>query len=106
MTTPADIVRRARNLISDPEHWCQGSWAKDKNGSNLRFCDDDAVSFCAAGALGRAGSEAGCDTFLPHEIYDTLDRVIGRGGSLTAFNDDHTHAEVIALFDQTIELLT
>jgi hypothetical protein len=47
------LLVQARETISDPARWCQGSLAQDHNGRpvNPIFDPDEAVRWCAKGAL-------------------------------------------------------
>lgn len=45
---------KAHELIDKPEKWCQGTFARDKNGLPVSLWRSDAVAFCARGALLRA----------------------------------------------------
>jgi hypothetical protein len=50
--TPVEHLRAAKALLEDPAHWCQGSFARDKDGFPAPMNDrDTAVSWCAMGAL-------------------------------------------------------
>lgn len=42
---------KAWELISDPQRWTQGSFAKNKNGDSIFAIDPDACQWCAYGAL-------------------------------------------------------
>jgi hypothetical protein len=99
--TTLDVLKAARALISDPARWTQNVMARDADGGQYTFgCAPQTVSWCALGALqhitGKAstnGALDALDTQLP--IYITIDY----------FNDTHTHAEVLALFDAAIARL-
>lgn len=90
--TTLEILRAARKRIELPEHWCQNRMAHD---SQLRGCDaldEQAVAWCAYGALQPDPDDAGLDALA-----------IAMGTKLVSrFNDSHTHAEVLAAFDRAI----
>ena len=42
---------KAWELLSDPAKWCQGQVAKDNEGNGLPARSNDAVKWCALGAV-------------------------------------------------------
>jgi hypothetical protein len=97
--TDLEIIKGARELISDPERWGQGWYAHDKKGDWADFASDSACRWCAMGAI-RKQANSGDDRDCLH-----LYRLLSGNFSLNRFNDTHTHAEVIALFDAAIARL-
>ncbi len=82
--------------------WCKYTWARDKNNKPISVFSDDAVSFCAAGAMLRAmegtpaerlGAIAPVFTMF-HKFLGVL--FIGQ------FNDNATKDDVIELYDALI----
>jgi hypothetical protein len=53
MKTIADILREARALIVDPEHWTQGHYAESFDGCEVPATDPMAFRFCPLGAVRR-----------------------------------------------------
>jgi hypothetical protein len=51
------FLMQARDLIKDPEHWCQGHEAETADGATARACSPEADRWCALGALIKASSE-------------------------------------------------
>lgn len=99
------ILSDAHDLIEDEESWCQGHFAK--TGQNGVLCapeGDDAECWCAVGAIQRAGLRRGADLDTIKAAALLLQANIGHM-SITKFNDNHTHAEVLARFEQTLEKL-
>jgi hypothetical protein len=47
----SEIIREAIETISDPERWTQGVFARDAAGREVGSLEDDAVCFCALGAM-------------------------------------------------------
>ncbi len=91
-----DVLIRARARIEDPQHWTQGWQARDKFGSPVPTRSRRAVRWCPIGAVNvESGVDAG--------------RCIEDGPArLASFNDKpgRTHAEVLALFDRAIEVVS
>jgi hypothetical protein len=81
--TTKEILEAAKARIDTPEKWCQGILSLDGRR-------------CAMAAF--EGWETGT---VP--LYDLLAKDASYGTpSLVEFNDTHTHAEVMALFDRAI----
>ncbi len=103
MQTTKEILIAAKALISDPAHWTQGEYSRNTDGRRTAHHDPAAVCWCAMGAIIRV---------LPLREYSRAVGVTetlaawGAGGNsaadLVGFNDGHTHAEVLALFDKAI----
>jgi hypothetical protein len=99
------VAARARELISDPEHWLQGELAVSDDGRSVDPTDLRAHSFCAVAALRRAAHE------LAPRHHDLADRVQAAleqmvhlrhpqlSDCLENLNDDCDHATVLRLFD-------
>ena len=49
--TPRDLLVEARTLIARPETWTQGAAARDTDGEPVGVQHEDAVTWCATGAL-------------------------------------------------------
>jgi hypothetical protein len=93
--TTFELLHAAQDLIRDPKNWIQGMAAVDDQG--LPVTIKRATCFCSVGALHRADQGY---SYLP--AIDILDKLAG--GSIIAFNDTHTHAEVIDLWDRAKEI--
>ena len=78
------IVKRARDRIADPAHWCQGAFARTADGFQCLFTDPLAQSFCAFGAL-----EAECATQGGEDACALATLLSPRGvASIAAINDE------------------
>lgn len=99
----SEILIRARDLIADPARWTQKSSARDAQGSRVNAFANTATCWCSDGALVKA-----TDWPTGYEAYGRSSRVLretvaGMGlDSYVDFNDTHTHAEVMTLFDTAI----
>jgi len=100
-------LMNARALISDPTHWCQKAYARDKNDIPTSSLDENANSFCAMSAIIRAsapntvtvGSRA--IKLLNEEIVRNYKEYEG----IIRFNDEHAHEEVLDVFDTALDTL-
>jgi len=112
--TPLDLLTEARTLIARPCAWTQGTGARDASGDSIGVEHQDAVSWCATGALlcamyRRADSlevppalqraRNGADAILA----DTMRRLTGeRYTAVTTYNDSTNHGCMVHLFDIAI----
>ncbi|KQS84277.1 hypothetical protein [Rhizobium sp. Leaf383] len=102
MRNPLEILTQAQNLIRDPNHWTQGAYARNEHGHSLMIDDDGVTCFCSLGALRKA---ANSDLYPPGFSYlQAAARQLDDSPNLVDFNDEHTHAEVMALWDKAREL--
>lgn len=100
---------KARELLSDPEHWIQDTLARDARG---RFADpesEEAVCWCILGAFSKA---ADSNMLTQTELGVELAAQVAPGKPvvealevITNFNDDEhrTHPEVLEWFDTFIK---
>ena len=107
MTTKVAVrgtLKRVRDRITKPENWCWHSFAQDSAGKTVRLDSEDAICWCLDGALGR---ECGDDGDLHYSCSQLLRRAIRKVRpkdpcGLINYNDNSTHAEVLALLDHAI----
>ena len=93
MLTLVEVLVNARALIEHEEDWCPNGPGHLHNG---RF-----TTRCAITALNTAASEFTYTySLLFDEAYGLMQRLAG--GTISYYNDRHTHAEVLALFDRAI----
>jgi len=102
MKPELELLINARKLIENPECWTQGVFACDEDG----FVTDieEGVCFCSMGAIIRADGGLGNESYIA--AFGAMQSVIGNSTSISRFNDTHTHAEVLAMFDKAIERLS
>lgn len=111
---PVTVLINARQQISNMDSWTRNSYARDSQGEPVNENDATAVCFCSLGALRKVtpDSEFNAYTNARRALMETLDL---RGESVKApcrnvpgFNDhpETTHADVLALFDDTIKRLS
>ena len=98
VVTALEVLKAARELISRPEAWTQGVWARDASGEKVLSTSREAVCWCALGAVTRSACNA-----LEQEVAFTELRQGTTGfGGIGDFNDQSSHGEVLALFDRAI----
>ena len=107
---PYQVLTKARNIIAKPGGWTQGWFARDAKGERTDIEGDEAVSFCAMGALYRAHHESKVRNFDLAPSVRFLMAVVDKnkhleGGGVVQFNDSANSAdEVVAVFDKAIAL--
>ena len=100
--TPLETLKAARQLISDPAKWTQGKGARMFNLKPVFARDPAAVCWCSMGAIYKQCTDQ--DRSTSDFAFSVLDKKCWNlhGISAVNFNDTHTHAEVLALFDAAI----
>lgn len=96
MQTVKEILVAARAIIADEENWTQGAYAKDKDGTSIGANYSSAVCFCSIGAIYKI-------TISPFDAMKVLRNHME--DSIIKFNDEHTHKEVLAAWDEAIASL-
>ena len=96
MQTTKEILIAARAIIAEEKNWAQEAYAKDKDGMFTGVGSSNAVCFCSIGAIRKI-------TMEPFDAMGVLGSYMG--GSIIAFNDTHTHKEVLAAWDEAIASL-
>lgn len=88
----SEFLRSARALIDKPEKWIQGTRRRYDTTSGIQqFCSVGALNAICEGDL--RGTRSRARFFL-----DSL------SGDIIAYNDNCTHAEVIAVWDKAIAM--
>ena len=112
--SPRDLLVEARTLIATPEAWTQGAAARDADGEPVGVEREDAVSWCATGALNcaiyrqvdslevppplqRAREQAG--TILTNTVWALT---LGHYTEATTYNDQTNHSCIVHAFDIAI----
>lgn len=94
------ILKAAKALIADPANWTQGVSARGKSGRQVNVDGRAAVCFCSIGAIKRVCIDSGnFDNY--YETVRFVNKIEG-GDGFVVFNDNHTHSEVMALWDRAI----
>lgn len=51
MQSVADLLRGAKDLISDPIHWTKGDYARSEDGETIDASHPEAFRYCSLGAI-------------------------------------------------------
>lgn len=104
MKSTLQILIEGRELISDPKRWTQGQTALDASMQCVFPNSQKAVCWCSLGALAKVidvdSSELLADHVNAHDARHELSNAMGE--RVWAFNDRHTHEQVLAAWDQAI----
>lgn len=92
---PSEILRKAKALIDTPEKWTQKAIARESLGIVVKFDAHNATRLDSLGALARV------DFYNVGKPIGYLNQAMG---NIVTFNDTHTHAEVMAKWDEAIAL--
>lgn len=98
--TPSQILRKAKALIDTPEKWTKGTTARNSSGVAVSASDNFAICFDSFGALVKLD----LNKYQSIEAVNYLHDAFNIGGGVVKFNDTHTHAEVMAKWDEAIAL--
>lgn len=110
------VLKDARELLSEPHRWTQHAMAKDADGTILGalpgYWSDsvdsvkhpDAVCFCADGALMRVAPDEPSYLAARSQLIEAVER-LGYGSNTHVFYNDftgRTHDQVLNLFDEAL----
>lgn len=88
------ILNKAIDLISDPSHWVQESFAATDSGVEAPATSLEATKWCAYGAVKKVSfDEYGYGSDGPWCIAE--DFFEKYGVAIIDYNDSHTHEEII-----------
>ena len=112
--TPRDLLVEARALIARPEAWTQGAAARDADGEPVGVEHEDAVSWCATGALNCAVYSHVDSLEIPPPLQRARERAgkiltdtmraltLGHYTEATTYNDRTNHGCIVHAFDIAI----
>ena len=112
--TARDILVEARTLIARPEAWTQGTGARDAEGEPIGVEHEDAVSWCATGAINCATYRHALSLDIPPALQRARERAgdiltdtvraltLGHYGETTTYNDATNHGCIVHAFDIAI----
>ena len=112
--TPRDLLVEARTLIARPEAWTQGAAARDADGEPVGVEHEDAVSWCATGAINCAMYRHADSLEIPPPLQrarnqagtiltDTVRALtLGHYTEATTYNDQTNHGCIVHAFDIAI----
>ena len=97
-----EILKAARERISDPERWIKGRLS-----DTLAYCGDErwddiarlqeGTCWCASGAIGAEAAS-------PEGWEECCHAFKAANGGIASVNDRSSHPQILAAFDRAIEL--
>ena len=112
--TPRELLVEARAIIAKPETWTQGAGARDAAGEPIAVEHEDAVSWCASGALNCAMYRHADSLEVPLPLQRARERAgailintvrsltLGHYTETTTYNDATNHGCIVHTFDIAI----
>jgi len=97
-------LEHAASLIE--KGWCQGAFAKDKNGKPVVAASPEAVAWCAAGAVMRAMHDKNT-WHLSGQIWGAIKSVIGTEQHFSAWGEEkgRQKTDILAVFAAAVSKL-
>lgn len=104
-----DVLKSAKALISDPERWTQGVYARDRKGRSVLGWDESAACWCALGAVTSIKYHPNHPLNIDYFIGIAIARLNAAAQDknyfgCAALNDGSDHTTVMDMFDRAIEL--
>lgn len=102
MITDLEILRSLRELISDKEKWCRGTFARDENKNSVSPMESTACAWCIVGGIDKIANDnsvSGDGVLERIDLY-SLEK---QAKNIDHFNDTSSHAEVLKLLDDYIK---
>ncbi|WP_454287239.1 DUF6197 family protein [Rhizobium arsenicireducens] len=87
------MIHKALDLIRDPDNWTRQTRARNAAGNPVQPEDKSAKSFCSIGAMYRVGMNLQERRAAAELIHPRLQQ----------FNDTHTHAEVMEVWNRALQ---
>jgi hypothetical protein len=106
--TLVEVLKCARALLDNEEHWAQGARARDERGRNVRPEDPSAVKWCLEGACARVSNNYG---ITPPDLLALFEQIVRddygiEDGNGSWWNDNRDHESMLRLLDDAVARLT
>jgi hypothetical protein len=96
MQQAKDTILKVIALIENPKAWTQNVAARDSTGLPVMATDTEACRWCTLGALDKVTADYKSGRAATRRVREVLQKE-HPSISIAKFNDNHTHAEVLAL---------
>lgn len=103
MNSDIENLKKVRSLIEKEENWCTGIYQR----TTYHINGTQFVAYCLLGACDEVQRVNGLPSSQNPDkhLYIEYKNLVGASGYLTSFNDNSTHAAVIAFIDKVIARL-
>lgn len=96
-------LKSGKAKIADPKNWTTDEYARDKNGRDVSCTSAEATCFCSVGALANVMNvHSEHENRVQWECIKQLN-ACSDGDTIYDYNDSHTHAEVMEVWDRAIQ---
>lgn len=105
--SPMEILKAAKERISDPERWTRGWFARNGAGHRVEASSPNAVCYCAAGSLyAEEAIPLRADIVELADGRPAFECLISAAAprTISYINDHDGHAATLAMFDRAIQL--
>lgn len=110
--TIVEILQEAKELISNPENWCQGDLYQREDGSPVTTAHAESICrYCSVGAIYKTVPWGNTNAGKNHwSVMSYLERAIdlrskvSRSHEIVDFNDTNPHSEVMKMWDDAIRI--
>lgn len=92
-----EVLQAAYDLIGDKRRWCQGELARDCNGNGVLPTSQEAVVWCAMGALLKIGGCRRAEVLLANACFDS------HNTNDVCVNDNLGYAAIRRMFRKAIK---
>lgn len=82
------------DLLKDPSHWTQETFARTKSGKEVGPKSPIAVCWCLRGAIAK------CYDGFESEAIEKLNTVLPNNVSMVHFNDTSTHEDIVNILEK------
>lgn len=104
--TTLEVLKNARDLISDPNRWCQQYHARKADGCPTSICSPEACRRCARGAVLKAGRfDLKTTDYAMNRLYRAGHELFDSEISIAEINDEMGHEAILKCFDRAIQNL-
>lgn len=101
-----ETLKDTRGLLSDKSKWTNGgNYASDVDGAWINPLHEAAVCWCSLGAIMKITNKNAVSDPLVKACEKELGITVNAHGGIVHYNDEHTHKQVLKIFDKTIARL-
>ena len=103
----SEVLTQAKAKIADPKNWIQDHMACDSLGRPVSPAAPHAACWCSLGALVATGADVWARSDAKVLLREAIRAPIVPGSwtsDIAGYNDNHSHAEVMQMWDRAIEL--
>lgn len=104
MSAALDVLKGAREILSDPEKWTTHVSAQNGLGDPVPPLSANAVCWCAVGAIQKVAGERDDNDTIYDLVFDAIQAVETR--PIYIVNDFEGREATLAVFDKAIERLS